>query len=64
MVIEITVQKLAAAIGAATVDVDEQGRRFVVSRWELLAEGDPVTPAALAQRAGVGESAINETEST
>jgi len=41
MASEITLQKLADVIGAATVDVDEQGRRIAVSLWELHAAAMP-----------------------
>jgi hypothetical protein len=53
-----TVQELSAAIAAALIDVDEQGRRVAVALYELLALGDPVGPAALAARAGVPEAAV------
>jgi len=56
-----TVQRLANAIAAAAPTVDERERRIAVSLYELLAQGDPVTPAALAARAGAAEAAVEET---
>jgi hypothetical protein len=56
-----TVQELADAIAAAAIDVDERERRIAVSLYELLAHGDPVTPAALAVRAGADEAVVVET---
>ena len=56
-----TVQELANAIAAATVGIEERERRIAVSLFELLAQGDPVTPAALAVRAGVDEAVVVET---
>ena len=56
-----TVQELSAAIAAAVIDVDEQGRRIAVALYELLAQGDPVTPAVLAARSGVPEAAVQAT---
>jgi hypothetical protein len=54
---------LADAIAAAAVPVpvDERSRRIAVSLFELLTGGDPVTPAALAARAGVDEGLVVET---
>jgi hypothetical protein len=53
-----TVQELSAAIAAALVDVDEQGRRIAVALYELLAQGDPVTPAVLAACSGLPEAVV------
>jgi hypothetical protein len=55
-----TVQKLAEAIAENVVDIDEQGRRIAVALYDLLAQGDPVTPANLAARAGVDEAVVAE----
>ncbi len=52
------VQELADAIAANVVDVDEQERRIAVSLYELLAQGDPVTSAALAARSSVPEAPV------
>jgi hypothetical protein len=56
-----TVQELADAIAAAAPNVDERERRIAVSLYELLAQGDPVTPAILAARAGVDEAVVGAT---
>ncbi len=40
------------------LDITDQERRIAVSLYKLLAEGDPVTPAALAARSSVPEAAI------
>jgi hypothetical protein len=56
-----TVQKLAAAIAAAAPDLDGRERRIAVSLYDLLAQGEPVAPAALAARAGVDEAIVAET---
>jgi hypothetical protein len=55
------VQELADAIAAATISLDERSRRIAVSLFELLAQGDPVTPAALAAQAGVDEAVVVQT---
>ena len=52
------VQELTDAIAANVVDVGEQERRIAVSLYELLAQGDPVTSAALAARSSVLEAAV------
>lgn len=46
------VQELSEAIAAATVGIDEQGRRIVIAVYDLLAQGNPVTPAEIAAHAG------------
>jgi hypothetical protein len=56
-----TVQELADAIATAAPPLDERERRIAVSVYELLAQGDPVTPTALAARAGVDEEVVVET---
>lgn len=56
-----TVQELAAAIAAAAPNLDERDRCIAVSLYELLAQGDPVTLAALAARAGVDEESVGAT---
>ena len=53
-----TVQELADAIAVATVDINDQERRIAVSLYKLLAQGDPVPPAALAARSGVPEAVV------
>jgi hypothetical protein len=53
-----TVQELADAIAGTTVDLSEQDRRIVVSLYQLLAQGDPVTSAALGARSSVPEAAV------
>ena len=55
---ETTVQDLASAIAAATIDIDEQGRRIVISVYDLLAQGDPVTPAEIAAHAHEPETVV------
>ena len=55
---ETTVQDLASAIAAATIDIDEQGRRIVVAVYDLLAQGDPVRPAEIAARAREPEALV------
>ena len=56
--IETTVQDLARAIAAATIDIDERGRRIVVAVYDLLAQGDPVRPAEIAARAREPEALV------
>jgi Helix-turn-helix domain of alkylmercury lyase len=56
-----TVQKLADAIAVAAPNVNERERRIEVSLYDLLAQGEPVTPAALAGRDGVAEAGVVET---
>jgi alkylmercury lyase len=53
-----TVQQLSEAIAAATIDFDEQGRRIGIAVYDLLAQGDPVTPAEIAARARQPESDV------
>lgn len=53
-----TVQELADAIAANTVDITAKERRIAVSLYDLLAQGDPVTPGALAVRSGIPEAAV------
>jgi alkylmercury lyase len=53
-----TVQELADAIAGAVVDISAQERRIAVSLYQLLAQGDPVTPAALAARSSVPEAVV------
>jgi len=48
---ETTIQDLARAIAAATIDIDEQGRRIGIAVYDLLAQGDPVTPAEIGTHA-------------
>jgi alkylmercury lyase len=55
---ETTVQDLARAIAAATIGIDEQGRRIGVALYDLLADGDPVTPAQIAAHAGESEALV------
>ena len=46
-----TIQELSEAIAAATVGIDEQGRRIAIGVYDLLAQGDPVTGAEIAAHA-------------
>ncbi len=56
-----TIQVLADAIAGAVVDLNEQERRIAVALYELLAQGDPVTPAALAARSSAPEAVVTGT---
>ena len=56
-----TAQKLADAIAAAGPNVNERERHIAVSLYDLLAQGELVTPAALAARTGVDEAVVMET---
>src|SRR5712692_2019364 len=56
--IETTVQDLARAIAAATIDIDDQGRRIGIAVYDLLARGDPVTPAEIAAHAREPEAVV------
>src|SRR5712692_5450481 len=58
---ETTVQDLAHAIAAATIDIDEQGRRIGIAVYDLLAHGDPVTPAEIAAHADEPEAVVAAT---
>ncbi len=53
-----TVQQLSEAIAAATIGIDEQGRRIGIAVYVLLAQGDPVTPAEIANHAGEPEALV------
>jgi alkylmercury lyase len=53
-----TIQQLSEAIAAATTDIDEQGRRIGIAVYDLLAQGDPVTPAEIAAHAHEPEAAV------
>ncbi len=55
---ETTVQDLARAIAAATIGINEQGRRIGVALYDLLAQGDPVTPAEIAAHAREPEAVV------
>lgn len=55
---EDTVQELSEAIAGANVFTDEQGRPIAVALYELLAQGEPVSTAALAARASVLEAVV------
>jgi alkylmercury lyase len=55
---ETTVQDLARAIAAATIGINEQGRRIGVALYDLLAHGDPVTPAEIAAHARESEAVV------
>jgi alkylmercury lyase len=55
---ETTVQNLARAIAAATIGINEQGRRIGVALYDLLAHGDPVTPAEIAAHARESEAVV------
>jgi alkylmercury lyase len=52
------VDGLAAAIAAATGEVDEERRRIAVALYQLLAQGEPVTETALAAKAGLNPEAV------
>jgi hypothetical protein len=49
------VHRLADAIVASVVDVDDPGKRIVVALYQLLADGDPVHPSALAASTQLSE---------
>ncbi len=53
-----TVQQLSDAIAAATVGIDEQGRRIAIAVYDLLAQGDPVSPAEIAVHAHEPEAVV------
>jgi alkylmercury lyase len=53
-----TVQQLSEAIAAATIDIDGQGRRIGIAVYNLLAQGDPVTPAEIAAHAREPEPVV------
>ncbi len=55
---ETTVQDLASAIAAATIAIDEQGRRIGIAVYDLLAQGDPVSPAEIAAHARQPEAVV------
>jgi alkylmercury lyase len=55
---ETTVQNLAHAIAAATIDIGEQGRRIGIAVYDLLAQGDPVTSTEIAAKAGEREALV------
>jgi alkylmercury lyase len=56
-----TIQMLSEAIAAATVGIDEEGRRIAIAVYDLLAQGDPVTPAAVAAHAHEREAVVHAT---
>lgn len=49
----VNLEEVARAIAAASPNLDAEGRQVVVQTYRLLAEGEPVPPAAIAQAAGV-----------
>ena len=53
-----TIQELSEAIAAATVGIGEQGRRIAIGVYDLLAQGDPVTPAEIAAHAREPEAVV------
>ena len=55
---EDTVQRLSEAIAAANVYTDEQSRPIAVALYELLAQGEPVSTAAVAAQASVPEAVV------
>ena len=55
---ETTVQDLARAIAGASDPLDEQSRRIATAIIDLLAQGDPITPAQIAGRALVPEEVV------
>jgi alkylmercury lyase len=53
-----TIQQLSEAIAAASDGIDEQARRIAKASVDLLANGDPVTPAEIAARAHEPEAVV------
>ncbi len=53
-----TVQALSEAIAAASDPLDEQSRRIAIAIIDLLAQGDPITPAQIAGHARVPEEVV------
>jgi alkylmercury lyase len=53
-----TVQELSEAIAAASDGIDDQARRIAKASLDLLANGDPVTPAEIAARAHEPEAVV------
>jgi len=53
-----TVQALSKAIAAASDPLDEQSRRIATAIIDLLAQGDPITPAQIAGHALVSEEVV------
>ena len=53
-----TVQQLSEAIAAATIGTDEQGRRIGTAVYDLLAQGNPVTPAEIGTHSLVPEPVV------
>src|SRR5438552_4970511 len=53
-----TVQELSEAIAAASDPLDEQSRRIATAIIDLLARGDPITPAQIAVHARVSEEVV------
>lgn len=56
-----SIQDLADAIGAAVGDLSDEERAIYVGLYELLTEGEPVTPAMLATRTGLDVELIERT---
>jgi alkylmercury lyase len=59
-----SIQELADAIGAAVGDLSEADRAIYVALYELLTEGEPVTPAMVATRTGLDVELIERTLAT
>jgi len=53
-----TVSEVATAMRAAVGDLTPEELRIVVATYRKLAQGDPVSPADVAARAGVDEAAV------
>lgn len=51
--------ELASAIATATGEVDEERRGIAVALYDLLAQGEPVAEAGLADRAGLGPATVS-----
>jgi alkylmercury lyase len=56
-----TIQELSEAIAAATLGIDEHGRRIAIAVYDLLAQGAPVTPAEVAAHAHQPEAVVQAT---
>ncbi len=53
-----SVQELSEAIAAATIGIDEQGRRIATATYDVLAQGDPLSPAEIAAQAHEPEAVV------
>jgi alkylmercury lyase len=56
----VNLEEVAQAVAAAAPELDAVGRRIFVQTFRLVARGEPVSPAEIAQAAGVARQRAEE----